>query len=297
MPEGGDADPGHGIFITCQNKSAIVTQTDDATGANTVRCSTCGADIHSQAEICPECGTRQRAPPEASGDDTSLLAAAASIPVPGLGQMVNRQFGRGLYFMLAFFGGFYIFNTFTGGALNFLLFGVWGYAIYDAYKKPSSTSDSPSIWSDWAYTIFNASFDEAKSDDYENSQRGTTAGATDTTGQSQAAGQSRATPAARSGTESTDHGVSNRDRGGPSGQPNNVNAVSDRTRPSGSATADSGADADSRGTAESTAPDNGVDDTADGDSPGGYEKPGDDDDDDSGSEWSRDDSDRSWSRK
>lgn len=271
-----------------------MTQTDDATGVNTVHCSTCGADIRSQAEICPECGTRQRSPPDADGDDTSLLSAAASIPVPGLGQMINRQFGRGLGFMIAFFGGYYLLNTMLGGALNFILFGVWGYAIYDAYKKPSrtsSTSSSAPIWSDWAYKIFNASFNEGKSDDYQNSQRGDTARATDTSGRKEATSNSGATTATSSGTASTSPNVSNGEPGSPSTQPNTANVVSDRT-----ATADS-ATADSEGTAESTAPDDGADDITDGDSPGGYEKPGDDDDDeDSGSEWSRDDSDRSWSR-
>ncbi|WP_340100846.1 zinc ribbon domain-containing protein [Salinibaculum salinum] len=270
-----------------------MTQTDDATGVNTVQCSTCGADIHSQAEICPECGTRQRSPPKESGDDTSLLSAAASIPVPGLGQMINRQFRRGLAFMTAFFGGYYLFNALFGGALNFLLFGVWGYAIYDAYRKPSRTSSSPPKWTDWVYTIYDASLTGGQRDDYED---GAAAGVTDNTGRNQATSESRATTTVSSGTANTNPDVSSRERGSPSTKPNTANVVSDRTPTSDSATADSGANAASEGTAESTAPDDSVDEIKDGDSPDGYEKSGDDNSEDNGSKWSRDDSDRSWSR-
>lgn len=276
-----------------------MTQTDDAAGANAVYCSTCGADIHAQAEICPECGTRQRSPPETSGDGTSLLAAAASTPVPGLGQMLNREFGRGLGFMIAFFGGFYILNTFVGGALNFLLFGVWGYAIYDAYKKPSGTSSASSsapVWSDWAYRLFNASFDERKSDEYQDSQRGNTAGATETTGGTRASSGSTATTTADSGTANGDLDASNGEPSSPSMEPNTANVTSDRMPQTDSARADSGADADSEGTVGSTIPDDGVDDTGGGDSSDGYEDPDDDDTEDGDSKWSRDDSDRSWSR-
>jgi TM2 domain-containing membrane protein YozV len=263
---------------------------------NTVQCSTCGADIHSQAEICPECGTRQRDPPEASGDDTSLLSAAASIPVPGLGQMINRQFRRGLGFMITFFGGYFLFNTLFGGALNFLLFGVWGYAIYDAYTKPSHTSSSPSKWTDWAYAIFDASFADGQSDDYEQDQRGTTAGASTDTGRNSASSESSATTTASSGTTSTEPNVPTSEQGSSPAQPNTVDAVSDRMSQADSATADSRANADSEGTAERTASDDDVEDIEEPDSSAGYEKPGDDDDGDSGSKWSRDDSDRSWSR-
>jgi TM2 domain-containing membrane protein YozV len=268
-----------------------MSQSGDAIATNTVQCSTCGADIHDRAEICPECGTRQRAPPEASEEDnTSLLSAVASVPVPGLGQMINRQFGRGLAFMIAFYGGYFFLNTTFGGALNFILFGIWGYAIYDAYTGPSDTSSSPSKWTDWLYTIYDASLTGGQSGDFEGDQRTGGAGATGNPGRNPTVNDSGSTAAGTSEATRTNPNMSNRDHRNPPTQPSTADVTSDRPQTVDGTVTDSG------GTAERTATNDDIAGVDDGDPSDGHEEFSDDDD-DSESKWSRDESERSWSRE
>jgi TM2 domain-containing membrane protein YozV len=104
---------------------------------DTVYCRECGAEIRREAEICPECGVRQRPPPsspavEAAFDGRNpLVAAILSAVFPGLGHVYAREIERGIVVAVAFL---------LAGASLFFVVGIvlvpaiWLYAIYDAAK-------------------------------------------------------------------------------------------------------------------------------------------------------------------
>lgn len=113
--------------------------------AGTVFCRECGNTISEKAEICPECGVRQK--PPAGGGSTGFddkqpgIAAVASLVIPGAGQIYLGELNRGILFIVA---------TAVAAALSFVvigipfLIGIWIYAIYDAYNiaaEPESTED------------------------------------------------------------------------------------------------------------------------------------------------------------
>lgn len=104
-----------------------------------VYCRDCGAIIKERAEICPECGIRQREP-ETSNTVTkdSGLAAIISFFVPGGGQIYNGQIGKGLVMLVAFV---FLAITVVGLVIAIPLW-VWG--IYDAYKVAENGGASSS---------------------------------------------------------------------------------------------------------------------------------------------------------
>jgi len=115
---------------------------DDATtaGPDEMYCHDCGALISAKAEICPECGVRQRDPPGSALDTliedltaggNPFVAAVASAVVPGLGQLYNRELERGIAFMAGAFVAALSTLVFVGLVLYPV---VWLWAIYDAYK-------------------------------------------------------------------------------------------------------------------------------------------------------------------
>lgn len=116
-------------------------ESSDDRGPGEVFCRDCGAVIDAEAEICPECGVRQRDPPQSSLDRTledvaeggnPFVAGALSALVPGLGQLYNRELKRGIAFLVAgVVAGFSV--IFAVGIVLYPL--VWVYAIYDAYKR------------------------------------------------------------------------------------------------------------------------------------------------------------------
>jgi TM2 domain-containing membrane protein YozV len=104
-----------------------------------VFCRDCGAVIKEDAEICPSCGVRQQSPPnnavESVLDDLTeggnpFVAAAASVVLPGLGQIYNRELQKGILVMVASFIALASVLAFVG---IILYPAVWLYAIYDAY--------------------------------------------------------------------------------------------------------------------------------------------------------------------
>lgn len=108
-------------------------------GPDEAFCRNCGNVIAAEAEICPECGVRQRDPPK-SGVDTALedlfeggnpfIAALLSAVFPGLGQIYNRELEKGLVVIVASFLSGLLVLAFVG----ILLFPiVWIYAVWDAY--------------------------------------------------------------------------------------------------------------------------------------------------------------------
>ena len=109
-------------------------------GEDEVFCRDCGAVIREDAEICPTCGVRQQDPPsnavESLLDDLTeggnpFVAAAASVVLPGLGQIYNRELQKGILVMVASFIALASVLAFVG---IILYPAVWLYAIYDAYK-------------------------------------------------------------------------------------------------------------------------------------------------------------------
>lgn len=102
--------------------------------ADTVFCRDCGTEIDARAEICPECGIRQRQPTEDRDSKSPGLAAVLSFLVPGLGQIYNGQVGKGLLilvFVVVLFA-LIVTSPVIAGGLAFL---TWVLAIYDAYTQ------------------------------------------------------------------------------------------------------------------------------------------------------------------
>jgi TM2 domain-containing membrane protein YozV/rubredoxin len=113
-----------------------------------VFCRDCGQIISERAEICPECGVRQHAPPSGVPDvlagGNPFLAALLSALLPGLGQIYNRELERGLALVVAsIVSGFLV--LFAVGLLLYPI--VWVFAIYDAYTRaeraPRSWDERP----------------------------------------------------------------------------------------------------------------------------------------------------------
>ncbi|AFK18327.1 zinc ribbon domain-containing protein [Haloferax mediterranei ATCC 33500] len=110
-------------------------------GPNEVFCRDCGAVIDERAEICPECGVRQRDPPQSSVDSAvddlfeggnPFIAALLSALFPGLGQLYNRELERGLAFAV----GMVVTTLSTVVFIGIVLIpAVWLYSIYDAYTR------------------------------------------------------------------------------------------------------------------------------------------------------------------
>jgi TM2 domain-containing membrane protein YozV len=111
------------------------TPSEDADG-DTVYCRECGAEIRRAAEICPDCGVRQRPPPSTAADAlvdgrNPLVAVVLSAVFPGLGHVYARDVETGLFFAVSF----------VLAALSVLVLvgfvlapAVWIYAAYDAAK-------------------------------------------------------------------------------------------------------------------------------------------------------------------
>jgi TM2 domain-containing membrane protein YozV len=125
-------------------------------GPDEAFCRDCGAVIDAEAEICPECGVRQRDPPQSSLDRTienvaeggnPFVAGALSALVPGLGQLYNRELKRALIFLIAgVAAGFSVIF-----AVGIVLYpAVWLYAIYDAYTRADRRAGSEVVSSEAA---------------------------------------------------------------------------------------------------------------------------------------------------
>lgn len=99
-------------------------------------CRECGAEIHRAAEICPECGVRQRPPPSTAAESlvdgrNPLVAALLSVLFPGLGHLYAREIETGLFFAVAFV--LAVLSMVV--AIGFVLApAIWLYAIYGAAK-------------------------------------------------------------------------------------------------------------------------------------------------------------------
>jgi TM2 domain-containing membrane protein YozV len=105
--------------------------------SETVFCRACGAEIRRAAEICPECGVRQRPPPSSVAtaaplDGRSpLVAALLSVVFPGLGHVYARDIETGLFFAVSFLLSLLSLLVVVGLVL---VPAIWLYAIYDSAK-------------------------------------------------------------------------------------------------------------------------------------------------------------------
>lgn len=98
-------------------------------------CRACGEEIHLEAEICPECGVRQRPQPQQKNPG---IAAIASFFVPGLGQIYNGQIGFGIVMGIVTFG---LVIRIVGIVLAIP---IWIYLVYHAYRKAEEINQSGS---------------------------------------------------------------------------------------------------------------------------------------------------------
>ena len=107
------------------------------TVSETVYCRECGTEIRRAAEICPECGVCQRAPPSSSAVESlldgrnPLVAVLLSALFPGLGHVYAREVEMGLFFAVAFVLSVASILVFVGFVL---VPAIWMYAAYDAAK-------------------------------------------------------------------------------------------------------------------------------------------------------------------
>lgn len=111
----------------------VPTETED----DAVYCRECGAAIRRAAEICPECGVRQRPPPSSAAVEglldgrNPLIAALLSALFPGLGHVYARDIDTGLFFAVSFL--LAVLSLLV--AIGFVLVpAIWLYAVYDAAK-------------------------------------------------------------------------------------------------------------------------------------------------------------------
>ena len=108
-----------------------------STDDDLVYCRECGERIRRVAEICPECGVRQRSPPSSAAvkqrldGRNPLVAALLSALFPGLGHIYVREVETGVFFAVAFLLAGLSVLVFVGIVLAPA---VWLYAMYDAAK-------------------------------------------------------------------------------------------------------------------------------------------------------------------
>jgi TM2 domain-containing membrane protein YozV len=95
-------------------------------------CSNCGEEIDIEAEICPKCGVRVKAPTVAStvGEKNPVLAAILSFLIAGLGQIYNGEIRKGIILIIAYVISIVLCSILIGIPLVVIL---WIYGIYDAY--------------------------------------------------------------------------------------------------------------------------------------------------------------------
>jgi len=108
-------------------------------------CSNCGNAMEGNALFCANCGNQSEAKNESFKEKMEyeadklmrnkdpFIAAILSFVLPGLGQVYNGDFKKGLMIQICF-----IFSCiFSGIFFLFLLipFGIWLFGIYDAYTE------------------------------------------------------------------------------------------------------------------------------------------------------------------
>ena len=116
---------------TVPNERTADRATKQPLGADEAYCWSCGLAIKSAAEICPECGVRQRPPPSTGQEKSPGLAALASAVWTGAGQIYNGEVGKGIALMVLMFFSMLAMAVLVGLLTTPL---IWGYSIYDAHR-------------------------------------------------------------------------------------------------------------------------------------------------------------------
>lgn len=148
MPDAGehDTDPAVGTETESDARTETEAPSEPDTGADSsgrsdlVYCTNCGEEIYREAEICPECGVRQRDPggstETGTGSDAAAkdpgIAAVLSFFFTGLGQLYNGEIGKGIAFIVVQGINFLLMFVLIG-LITFPI--VWIFGIYDAYKS------------------------------------------------------------------------------------------------------------------------------------------------------------------
>lgn len=95
-------------------------------------CSSCGATIKKQAEVCPECGVRQEQASDNPEKDPGIAALLSGLMGGWAGQIYNGQIARGIVILVV---------QLVNVGLMFVLIGfitwplVWILGTYDAYNQ------------------------------------------------------------------------------------------------------------------------------------------------------------------
>ena len=103
-------------------------------------CQNCGNPLPERAFFCPDCGAAASPQNQSEkefdkfvSNKDPFIAAILSLLFPGLGQVYNGEFHKGLLVQIIFL------VTFFGGGVSFLLIpiplAVWVIGIYDAYTE------------------------------------------------------------------------------------------------------------------------------------------------------------------
>ena len=102
----------------------------DEPGADEHYCSSCGEVIKKEAEICPNCGVRQKGV-SGNGEKNPGIAALLSLIFVGAGQIYNDQVGKGIGLMVLQFVNVILMFVLIGFLTGFV---TWLYAVWDAYN-------------------------------------------------------------------------------------------------------------------------------------------------------------------
>lgn len=149
----------HSHEMSAEKQSPAERAADDSAtkqplDADEVYCFSCGIPIKEQAEICPQCGVRQRQPPASSSvtetatsyrERSPLLAAIGSMLWTGAGQIYNGELIKGIALMLLLVanGSLVVVIALTSVPvfsifLLMMLPIIWVYSVVDAYRTAVS---------------------------------------------------------------------------------------------------------------------------------------------------------------
>ena len=106
-----------------------VTEAKKEKAVDEAFCSSCGEVIKKEAEICPKCGVRQKSA-SAFANEKYAVPAILSFFLPGLGQIIKKEVGKGIVIMLAIFASLLLMLV----GIGFLTYPIiWIWSVYDAY--------------------------------------------------------------------------------------------------------------------------------------------------------------------
>lgn len=115
------------------NNESRLESTNDDNLIKFVSCSNCGNRVKDTDKFCDNCGAiidRDEAPVEVMERINPVKSAVLSAIVPGIGQVYNNQFRKGITLFAIWLVGLLLILFFIGW---FVVAIIWIYSIYDAY--------------------------------------------------------------------------------------------------------------------------------------------------------------------